>query len=223
MPTTLTGLLLFVVLLLPGFTYQVGKERSGAERRPPPFRETVSIVAASVISELVIVAVTWPLWSRVLDTRRLTSGLGSYWRDQPGLLAGCALALLVLACGLAFAATQPRIRGWWPMRKVLGKYPHESTMSAWWRLFEEWQPDIPPDRRYVGCVLEDGSFIAGYFGSFNRSADDLPDRDLILVEPIKYRDKDVKEIRDYPAHAVCVSARRMVVMFVTYVDPSPDV
>jgi hypothetical protein len=33
MPTTLTGLLLFAVLLLPGFAYLVGKERAGTERR----------------------------------------------------------------------------------------------------------------------------------------------------------------------------------------------
>ncbi|MFG1855996.1 DUF6338 family protein [Actinomadura geliboluensis] len=41
MPTSFTGLLLFVVLLLPGFTYQVGKERSGGTsvpRRSPSTR-----------------------------------------------------------------------------------------------------------------------------------------------------------------------------------------
>jgi Family of unknown function (DUF6338) len=53
MPTTLTGLLLFVVLLLPGFAYLVGKERAGTERRTSPFRETVAVVAASVATELV--------------------------------------------------------------------------------------------------------------------------------------------------------------------------
>lgn len=56
MPTTLTGLLLFVVLLLPGFAYLVGKERNGTERRMSPFRETVAIVAASVTCELVVLA-----------------------------------------------------------------------------------------------------------------------------------------------------------------------
>lgn len=45
MPTTLTGLLLFVVFLLPGFAYLVGKERNGTERQTSPFRETVAVVA----------------------------------------------------------------------------------------------------------------------------------------------------------------------------------
>jgi uncharacterized membrane protein len=53
-PTTLTGLLLFVVLLLPGFAYLVGKERHGTERSLSPFRETVAVVAASITSELVV-------------------------------------------------------------------------------------------------------------------------------------------------------------------------
>ena len=57
MPTTLTGLLLFVVLLLPGFAYLIGKERHGTERRLSPFRETVAIVAASVTSELIVLVV----------------------------------------------------------------------------------------------------------------------------------------------------------------------
>src|SRR5690348_8380297 len=57
MPTTLTGLLLFVVLLLPGFAYLVGKERHGTERRLSPFRETVAIVSASVTSELVALGI----------------------------------------------------------------------------------------------------------------------------------------------------------------------
>ena len=52
MPTTLTGLLLFVALLLPGFAYLVGKERHGTERRLSPFRETVPWLPASLLSWL---------------------------------------------------------------------------------------------------------------------------------------------------------------------------
>jgi hypothetical protein len=57
MPTTLTGLLIFVVLLLPGFAYLVGKERHGTERHTSPFRETIAVVAASVTSELAVLGV----------------------------------------------------------------------------------------------------------------------------------------------------------------------
>lgn len=219
MPTSFTGLLLFVVLLLPGFAYQVGKERSGAERRPPAFRETVSIVAASVISELLVLIVTWPLWAWALNVHRLVREPGKYWQARPGLLAGWVLVLLLVACAVAYAATIPRVREWRIPRKVLGRYPHESTMSAWWRLFEETAPHIPPERRHVGCILEDGSYIAGRLGSFNRSADDLGDRDLILLRPIEYRAKGTTNVVAYPAGAACISARRIAVMFVSYLNP----
>jgi Family of unknown function (DUF6338) len=63
MPTTLTGLLLFVVLLLPGFAYLVGKERNGTERQTSPFRETIAIVAASTTAELAVLALfAIPRW-----------------------------------------------------------------------------------------------------------------------------------------------------------------
>jgi hypothetical protein len=221
MPTTVTGFLLFVVLLLPGFAYQVGRERSGAERRPPPFRETVSIVAASVISELVVLVVMWPIWAWALDVHRLIREPGNYWEARPGLLAGWALGLLLLACALAYGSTLRRVRQWKVARKVLGEYPHESTMSAWWRLFEETRPDLPMDCRHVTCVLEDGSFVSGRLMSFNRSADDAADRELILGEPLKYGLRDDDAEMDYPAHAACVSARRIIVMYVTYLTPPP--
>lgn len=57
MPTTLTGLLLFVVALLPGFAYLVGKERHGTERRLSPFRETVAIFSASAISGIIVLVI----------------------------------------------------------------------------------------------------------------------------------------------------------------------
>jgi hypothetical protein len=80
-----------VVLLLPGFAYLVGKERAGTERRASPFRETVAIVSASVTSELVVLVLLSPLWSRALDVDKLVSDSGGYWggywQERPGLLA----------------------------------------------------------------------------------------------------------------------------------------
>ncbi|MEU9499689.1 DUF6338 family protein [Streptomyces sp. NPDC048196] len=62
MPTTFTGLMLLVVLLLPGLTFAVVRERQGSERRPTPFRETGTVVFCSVLTELVTldVRIIWP-------------------------------------------------------------------------------------------------------------------------------------------------------------------
>jgi hypothetical protein len=209
MPTTLTGLLLFVVLLLPGFVYLVGKERAGTERRTSPFRETVAVVAASVASELFVVCLSWYLWSRTLDVESLVRDPGVYWQERPGLLAGWGLGLLLAATLIAHLATRPQVRRWLP-----GKYPHPSTVSAWWVLFETWKRG-----RYVyaGCVLDDGSYVAGTVECFNISADDDTARDLILSEPIEYRQPNGKTTEPLHCQAVCVPANRIVMIETSYV------
>jgi hypothetical protein len=219
MPTTLTGLLLFVVLLLPGFAYLVGKERHGTERRLSPFRETVAIVAASITSELVVLvifAVMRTLWPSITpDVGALVRQGGAYLRGgQYGNVAIWGLSLLAAAVVLAYLATVPKVRR--RLKWLTGPYPHDSTVSAWWILFERW-----PEGRdvQIACTLDDGSAVRGLFGSFNVSADDSPDRDLILKEPIYYRPPgDTAREVLWDMSAVCCPARRIVSLFVVYSD-----
>jgi hypothetical protein len=241
MPTTLTGLLLFVVLLLPGFAYLVGKERVGTERRTSPFRETVSIVAASVTSELLVTVVSWPLWSRVLDVDRLIATPAAYWRERPGLLTAWALGLLVAAVVATYAATLPAVRR--PLQWLLGAYPHPSAVSGWWVLFADWPAKMRRKRKgdrkgddlviRAACFLDDGSIVEGRVDNFNQLADDTPDRDLILVAPIERR-TPTGERQNLDSHAVCVAARNITALAVVYrvppaselpesLDPPPDV
>jgi hypothetical protein len=231
MPTTLTGLLLFVVLLLPGFAYLVGKERAGTERRASPFRETVAIVSASVTSELFVLVLLSPFWSRALDVDKLVSDPGGYWQERPGLLALWGLLLLLASTGVAYAATRPSIRnpswGWleWSWVRKLrerlpwlqSEYPHSSSVSAWWLLFETWKEE--GDDIFVGCVLDDGSAVRGSLESFNNSADDNPNRDIVLLPPITYREPNGRKGTDLKCSAVCIPASRIVMMQVSYVSP----
>lgn len=245
MPTTLTGLLLFVVMLLPGFAYLVGKERHGTERRLSPFRETVAIVAASVTSELVVLVVFAGI--RVLRPS-LTPDVGALIRNgrdyllgsdghpaQYAIVALWGTGLLAVATLGAYFSTKPKVRRPLeskPIRRWVEKrpelkgivekltrqpYPHDSTVSAWWILFERWPygRDIQ-----VACTLDDGSAVRGQFGSFNISAEDSPDRDLILKEPIFYRPpgESAQEVL-WDMSAVSCSARRIVALFVIYSDP----
>jgi hypothetical protein len=235
MPTTLTGLLVFVVLLLPGFAYLVGKERNGTERRASPFRETVAIVAASVTSEVVVLTLfgvaRW-LWPSV------TPNAGALVRRPTAYLAGTGtgsghyaqvafwlLAMLLLATALAYAATWPPIRRAVSKLPLVGSFPHDSTVSAWWILFEKWrtmhEARVGGDVKLeVGCVLDDGAYVSGYLSSFNASADDSPDRDLILQFPIQYRPPGAQEPIPYlSASAVSIAASHIVTMFVGYLDP----
>lgn len=214
MPTTFTGLLLFVVLLLPGFAYLVGKERAGTERRTSPFRETVSIVAASVTTELVVTLAAWPLWAISIDTSRLLIDPEAEWKAAPGRFVVWGLGLLVAAVALAYAATLPTVRRLG--RRFTGTYPHPSSVSAWWMLFEEYRHGSD---RHVGLLLDDGSYLQGTLISFNQNADDIPDRDLLLTAPITYRASGAAEASALDCGAACISARRVVAMTVAYVSP----
>lgn len=224
MPTTLTGLLLFVVMLLPGFAYLVGKERHGTERRLSPFRETVAIVSASVTSELVVLgifAAIRALWPSITPNVGALLSQGNLYlhgnQSHHGhyqIFAAWGIGLLALAVLIAYAATIPgvrRVTEW-----LTGPYPHESTVSAWWILFEKWRRASNIE---VGCVLDNGSSVRGQFGSFNIAADDSPDRDLILKDPIYYSPAGEDGEVYYDASAVTIAARRIVAMFVTYIAP----
>lgn len=226
MPTTLTGLLLFVALLLPGFAYVVGKERNGTGQQLTPFRETAAAVAASISFELIVLAIfalirtLWPsqtpdVGALIRDSRSYLLG-GSGHAGHYGQVALWATGMLALSVFLAYLATLPRARNL--AAKALGPYPHNSTISAWWLIFETWQEgrDI-----HVGCVLDDESYVEGWLGSFSREADDKPDRDLVLTPPILYRPPGASEARPYECGAVCISASRIVEMFVNYSDMEP--
>ncbi len=226
MPTTLTGLLLFVVLLLPGFAYLVGKERHGTERHASPFRETVAIVAASVTSEIFVLAlfgvIRW-LWpSGTPDVGRLMRRPGGYLvgtqaaPSHYGIVGIWGLALLGLATIVAYAATVPVVRQLASKLPLIGAYPHDSTVSGWWMLFQKYPEGRPIE---VGCVLDDGGYVSGMLASFNTSADDSPERDLVLGAPILYRPPGARDpIPHESASGASITASRIVTMFVGYLE-----
>ncbi|MFJ3673280.1 DUF6338 family protein [Streptomyces sp. NPDC090106] len=211
MPTTITGLVLLVVLLLPGLTFVLVRERQGSERRPTPFRETGTVVFGSVVTELAVLvvfaAVRGLMPRHTPDVGRLVREGSPYAQLHYAELLWWAGGLLSAACALAAVVAL-----------LTAGVPHSSAMSAWWVMFEKWYPGENPR---VGCVLEDGSYVEGHLASFNVSSDDLPDRDLVLVEPLKYRAPGAVETLDFPWGSVCVSARRIVSMFVSY-PPAPE-
>lgn len=208
MPTTFTGLLLFVVLLLPGFAFVVFKERNTPQVRRSSFRETGEVVAASVVAAigvlgaLALARAIWPAYTP--DVGALMRHQTTYMEKHYDLVAVWAVGMLAVGCSCAGLAGH-----------AIGlRAPHPSTTSAWWRLFDEW----PKERAIrVTCVLDDGSWVRGTCRSFNQSADETSDRDLVLTEPILYAlPGDVEQ--PYKTSAACISAKHIVSMFVAYID-----
>jgi hypothetical protein len=129
------------------------------------------------------------------------------------------LGILIAAVIVAYAATVPSVRRVASKLPLIAPYPHDSTVSGWWVLFEKWKVGRPIE---VGCVLDDGSYVSGSLASFNTSADDTPDRDLILRAPILYRPPGAEGHLEYEVSAASVTASRIVTMFVGYLD-APEV
>jgi hypothetical protein len=236
MPTTLSDVFLFVVLLLPGFVYQVGKERKGTERTTSVLRETAAVVVVSVISEFfVLIATSW-LWSRHIDVGRLVREPRKYWLDHFATLAGWGIGLLLGASLAAYLVTLFRgakVPRWghrvakelkwirlnkrrpifaaarWVWRQIT--YVHPSTMSAWGALFS----DARAFETLVDIRLTDGAWVSGSLMSYSTVGADTPDRDLILGPPIRWRGTKGKNLNNYPVGNVVISARQISAMFVT--------
>jgi hypothetical protein len=210
MPNTLTGLLLFVILLLPGFVFVMTFRRVRPERRPSALQETAEIAFVSVLSSLIVLGgfaiVRAFAPTRTPDVSRLIEHPRDYLSEHFPLVVYWSLGLLFAACGIA------ALVGW-----LIGYRPvHPSVMSSWWTLFEHWQPGTT---RHIECLLDDGSYIAGQLGDWSTLGDDSPDRDLILAAPITYRPAGSTDYHLHPVSVACISARRIVAMFVSYISP----
>ncbi|GHF40411.1 hypothetical protein FHX82_004822 [Amycolatopsis bartoniae] len=209
MPTTLLGLVLFLVLLVPGFAYTLRRERMVSSRPVSAFRETVELAFVSVAADAMVlllfglVRLIVPRWTP--DVRQLIRDPGHYVPDHLTSLTLWGGALLLIAAALAFAAAGVR-RG----------REHEAHVSGWTRLFSE----HPGARIYVGCLLEDGTYVTGRLRTYSRSAEDGQDRDLTLTGPISYRAPGESSLAVLPdVGAAAVSARRLSLLTVTYQAP----
>lgn len=222
-PSGLTGAILFIVLLWPGFVYSGIRARARPDRKLSPLREIVTIIGASLIAIAVsgglfgVIRVTWP--SVTPDLRRLLFEPHDYLEIHyvsVGWWAACLLAFAVLgSMSVATLQSSPSF-GRTSWSKWLVMQPSSSTMSSWWIAFSDRDPRT--EHIYVGCTLDDGSYASGRLHSFSQLADDSADRDLVLRGPIRLRPAGAmqeEEIKN--AALMTISARHIVTMTVTYV------
>jgi hypothetical protein len=210
-PSDLTGVLLFIVLLLPGFAYNSVRGRRRPARQLTTLQETVVIVIASLVSlaatGLVFAAIRalWP--GATPDVRSLIFRPHAYLEAHYVSTAWWSAGFLVVAIvGALGAAALPATA------------PDPSTMSSWWIAFDGRAEEI-----HVGCALDDGSYVSGRLASYSQVAEDTADRDLVLRAPLSVRPPGGSELRPLDRAALMtISARHIVTMTVTYVRrPAP--
>lgn len=221
MPTSFGGLLLFVVLLAPGFAFVVRRETRFVPRNASVFRETAVVVLASVVANGAALAIFGII--RVLhgpitpDAGALVESPHDYFETDYASVALWGLLLLALATGLAtFFAVPP---GWfvtlwkklptWLQPAWLEELGNPIVYKSAWdqlmhlRLDEDYTGNIDV---WVSCELLDGTWLSGKLFSLNPDINETEDRELILKAPIQRRGL-TDEVTDLDVGAVSVSAR----------------
>lgn len=229
MPTTLTGLLIFVVLLAPGFVYVLVTDRGPFSRTSPSvLRETASIALVSLLCDLVALALYAPCAAvsggRLASLRVLIEDGASRWTHHRFSMVLTMLGLLLLAClaALTLAGLVNHTSGFASLKKrrpISWILPATGvrTMSAWWFVLRHEHPDRA---RRVTCYLLDGSRVRGWLRSMNPSADETEDRELILAGPIRITSIDGTR-RWLKTGLLTVSARQIQYLHVDYYTRPP--
>jgi hypothetical protein len=133
-PSTLLGLLLFIVLLAPGLAYALRHERVVPAPAHSAFRETLRVIFVSVacltVTSLMFAVLRWFLPGRTPNVRGLIRDPNDFARDHHVHLIWWSVGLIAFATLLGAFFADPRIvakrRQWrssWFAIKVFGGSP----------------------------------------------------------------------------------------------------
>jgi hypothetical protein len=229
MPSTVPGLIVFVLFLTPGACYALRRAATGPTvSDPSAIRETAGLVAVSVASNgitLLVFALVYRLVAWPIDPAEALVDGDGLARSRTLFLASWAAAFLALSCLVAVGFSAAGGSGWY---RRLKSSRHASWLlgtpvdrgSAWWRTFLDPDVDWSTRAAYLGCELTDGSWLGGYIETFSPDSDEDTDRDLVLVEPISFRAAGVDEPVELDVTRVIIGAAQLRFMTVAYV-PRP--
>lgn len=185
LPSTFLGLLLFLLLVTPGFLYNAMAARRRVLQDESTFMEISRVVLASVgfstVSVAILLAVHAGRPHPELDLGRLATVGELYVRQKAGVLITYAAIELALACLIATGAN------WlipWVVRKITGrKPPRLKAESAWTPLIHACPVDASP---HAWVRLRSGLEVRGKIQAYGHEID-VSDRELVLGPPLEVR------------------------------------
>ncbi|GIF51122.1 hypothetical protein DFJ67_0283 [Asanoa ferruginea] len=227
-PSSLLGLALFVLLLAPGLGFVLRQERIRPVRTYSAFRETVLVVAVSILclatASLIFAFARW-LWpEHTLNFGGLVQQPARFARIHHIEVTWWSLAYLSLAVGIGLIAADPRIvrltERLAVRRPLRWLTAHTDTdvkrASAWYIVMNLYADDPGPIE--VGAQMEDGSYLRGRLSHFNVAAAETADRELMLESPLELTTADGEKVPLEWQYTV-VSARRVVRLDVSHLAP----
>lgn len=183
--------------------------------------EGVQLVVVSIVSNTVVFGIFVLL--RFSPLRLHSPSLARLMNDPRGYIlmddnrlayvAAWGILLVTLASLLAAAIAQ----GTSPLGWLSGRFaPTISDESAWHRYF---RTNVPQGCAvFVGCEMQDGSYISGQLAWFNTDAEESPNRDLSIAPPFVGVSAHGKSIQFAGHSRVVLSARDIRRIYVSYVD-----
>ena len=225
MPGSLTGLLVAIVVLIPGYLRYALRKRIFSTRRLPRAMEAAGVIVVATVANTTVLVI-YGLLRMLPFIREHSPSPSELIRDPAGyiLLSDSRLAwvvawiigLLILASLLSAVFT---IRPW-PL-KYLSRFlaPTIAETSGWYQVF---MAGVPKDSSvaYVICELLDGSYVSGDLAWFNTDPEEGPDRDIVLAPPFSIHNADGNTFESPDAddlHRVVVSARDIRRIYVSYI------
>ncbi len=216
MPATITGLILFVVLLAPGFAFLVRTETRLPSREYSVLRETGIVVTTSLMFDGVILLLFGLLRGLAAgltpDVGEFVRSPSDFFGDHYVQVLAWGSVLLLLAMALAWLAAVPPL---WIDSLLANAMEQVNKMTSNHRLKRLVEPRLlstrtwvgrrrrepivtesgwsrvmhaKPDRHvFVGLRLVDGAWLYGELNSINASLVESGDRSLILEGPVQLR------------------------------------
>jgi len=229
MPTTVSSIFIFVALLMPGFVYLARTESRLPGQQYTALRETASIVSASLLSNILVLAAfeivrtVWP--GGTPDAGAIVRDPGDYFQAHYVDVTVWSAALLLLAIGVAAIAAVPpawsesfagRIDVWPapPLRSAIARRRRSSISpeSGWGSAFFRY-----PDRIvHLGLRLRDGTYLYGRLLEFNPQIEESDDRSLQLAGPVEIRTPTADRVELLDADAVVIAASEVKTISVHY-------
>jgi hypothetical protein len=226
-PTTVNGIVLLLVLLVPGFIYVLRRETHTPSRKFSAFRETMRVVVASTFAYgASTLLVSWLSFYVPPAQRAGLTVLADPYEYQSAHPLRFAVSVIAFVCfttvisALAGGTIPSRMLRWLsengPNRTKafftqleLSRAP---ISSAWWTVFEQ----RPNDIKQVAARLQDGTVLTGQLYSYSQDAADSQDRDLVLQKPLFVQNPNSEHIQEFPGESVVISARELRFLTVTY-------
>ncbi len=234
MPTTLSGLLVFVALLTPGFVYLTRTETRLPGQRYSALRETAAVVSASLVSNGLTLAgfgIVRALAPDITpDVGAIVRDPGAYYQSHYVEVTLWSVGLLAAGVGLAAVfAVPPRwskcyfaVLKFWPAPTISAAISRRlrnpiTAESGWSTAFHH-----RPDRKvYLGLRLKDGTYLYGPLLSFSSQIEESDNRSLQIERPIKIRTPSATKAQCFDADVVVVSAGEIKTLSVHY-KPKED-